>query len=131
MQRTLTATDEDGVKITVEGLLPEDAELTVEKICDPEISDVEDMIEAYLPDSAKGDFRLVYNLDIGKTRTLLEPVTVTVSNFDFDYYEYSNLASWVYHIHPEEEEFSQKNENIPNDEEKDDVDPGGRQSRKN
>ena len=63
------------------------------------------MIEAYLPDSAKGDFRLVYNLDIGKTRTLLEPVTVTVSNFDFDYYEYSNLASWVYHIHPEEEEF--------------------------
>lgn len=124
VQRTLTATDEDGVKITVEGLLPEDAELTVEKICDPDISDVEDMIEAYLPDSAKGDFRLVYNLDIGKTRTLLEPVTVTVSNFDFDYYEYSNLASWVYHIHPEEEELSQESENIPNDEEKNDIDPG-------
>ena len=32
-----------------------------------EIVNVEDMIEAYLPDSAKGDFRLVYNLDIGKT----------------------------------------------------------------
>lgn len=101
VQRTLTATDEDGAEITVEGLLPEDAKLSVQKIYDPEIADIMDRMD----DSADsecdfGDFRLVYNMELGVSQKLLEPVTITVRNFEFSYKDYSNLSAWVYGMFP-------------------------------
>ena len=110
VKQTLTAVDEDGVKIAVKGFLPDDAELSVDRIRDPEIADVVEVIEADLPGEDIGDFRLVYDMGIGTEEILPWAVTVTVSNFDLYYYEYDNLASWIYQVYQKEDARVEKSE---------------------
>lgn len=103
VKRTLTATDERGVMITVEGFLPQEAELTVKRIFDPEIADVMEEMEPEVEEFSAGDFRLVYDLDLGLIKSLPVPVMVTVGNFELGYENYSNLSSWVYRMNHEVE----------------------------
>lgn len=99
VKRTLTATDERGVMITVEGFLPQEAELTVTGIYNPDIASLVEEMKLQADNFSEGDFRRVYDIDMGLTKSLPVPVMVSVSNIDLDYKNYNNLSTWVYCMH--------------------------------
>ncbi len=93
----LAETDEDGVAVTIEGVLPEGANLSIERIDWEDIGALQETIENQgyeLP----GIWGLAYDIDLGIEEKLDEAVTVTLKNFDLGYYNADNLSVDVYHF---------------------------------
>ncbi len=95
--KTLRANDVDGMDVAVRGVLPEDATLSAEYF---EWSDTEDIREdiencGY---ELTGLWGFAYDIDLGTTEALDQPVTVTIENFDLGYYNADNMNVDVYHI---------------------------------